>query len=193
MSTRIVLWRGLEGWREWATGWHAEGAEVELGDDRLAASGTQLGSDPTPYRLDYDLETGPRWVTERLNVRVRTGTEERRLDLRRATDGTWTANGKPVPEVDGSVDCDLSYSPLTNSMPVLRERLLDEGATPMEFVMAWVDVPSLAVLRSRQRYEPIDTSRVRYADPSHRDGFTADLEFDADGLLVRYEHLAQRV
>lgn len=193
MHTRIVNWKGLEGWRDWATGWHTEGAEVELGDDRLVAQGTQLGVDPVPYRLDYRLETGPQWITTRLTARVHDGAEERRLDLRRASDGTWTSNGASVPEVLGALDCDLAYSPLTNTMPVLRERLLQTGARPVEFVMAWVDVPSLAVVRSAQRYEPIDAHRVRYVDPDHRHGFTAELEFDDDGLVVRYEHLAQRV
>lgn len=193
MKTRIVRWEGLDGWRGWATGWHAEGAEVHLGADHLTARGTQFGTAPNPYLLDYELETGRRWVTERLRVRVHDGAEERRLDLRRTSDGAWTANGEPVPGVDGALDCDLSYSPLTNSMPILRERLRATGSTPVDFIMAWVDVPSLEVVRSQQRYEPIDASRVRYVDPSHRDGFTAELEVDDDGLLVSYEHLARRV
>lgn len=192
MKTRIVHWKGLEGWRDWATGWHAEGAEVDLDDDRLTARGTQLGTEPRPYRLEYELETGPRWVTKRVGLRVHDGTEERRLDLQRSSDGAWTANGEPLPEVDGAFDCDISYSPLTNSMPVLREQLRDADARPMDFVIAWIEVPSLSVVRSQQRYEPIDATRVRYVDPSHREGFAAELEFDDDGLLVRYEHLAQR-
>jgi hypothetical protein len=78
-------------------------------------------------------------------------------------------------------------------MPVLRERLLTNDAVPRDFVMAWVEVPSLHVVRSTQRYEPIDGHRVRYVDPSHRDGFQAELEYDEDGLVIRYPHLAQRV
>jgi uncharacterized protein len=191
VTTRVLLWRGLGGWEDWATGWHAEGAEVVLHDDRLSARGTQLGAEPDAYRLEYELETGAGWVTERLTARVTRAAGTRELELRRdAATGAWTADGEPVAGVGpDALDCDINYSPLTNSMPLLRER----GNLPREFVMAWVDVPSLEVVRSDQRYEPIDDHRVRYADPGHREGFNAELTLDDDGLLVRYEYLAERV
>jgi hypothetical protein len=60
----IYLWTGLRTWR-------AEASEVGLVGDRLSASGTQLGADPLPYRLDYSSTTGRRFVTERLDVTTR--------------------------------------------------------------------------------------------------------------------------
>ena len=74
-------------------------------------------------------------------------------------------------------------------MPVLRAGLLEAGAQPHDFVMAWVAVPELTVHRSEQRYEPIDRHHVRYMDPS----FEAVLELDDDGLVVRYPDLAERI
>jgi len=65
------------------------------------------------------------------------------------------------------------------------------GGEPVDHVMAWVSVPDLAVLRSEQRYEPIDASHVRYIGLDS--DFTADLELDEDGLVVRYPRLAERV
>jgi hypothetical protein len=57
--------------------------------------------------------------------------------------------------------------------------------------MAWISLPDLAVARSPQRYEPLAPGRVRYVA---RDGdFRAELEIDGDGLVSRYEHLAERV
>jgi len=52
-------------------------------------------------------------------------------------------------------------------------------------------VPDLGVRRSEQRYEPIDARRVRFV--GLEDGFTAELELDEDGLVVRYPRLAERV
>jgi hypothetical protein len=175
VTRRLLVWRGLEEWL-------AEACEVELSADRLTARGVQLGAEPHPYRIDYELETGPQWVTERLVVRA----GERELDLRRAGDGSWTANGEPQPHVEGALDCDIAFSPLTNFMPARRL-----GAEPTEHVMAWVSVPDLEVLRSEQRYEPIDERRVRFV--GLEDGFTAELELDADGLVERYPQLAERV
>jgi hypothetical protein len=179
---RLLVWRGLDGWR-------AEAAEVVLAADRLSAAGTQIGAEPHPYRLDYELTTGDRFVTERLALTARDGGTERHLELVRREDGSWTANGDPLPEVEGALDCDLGLCPLTNTMPILREGLLD-GRGPIDFVMAWVKVPDLTVHRSEQRYEPIDAGRVRYVG-RHR-SFVGELELDPDGFVVRYPELAER-
>jgi hypothetical protein len=64
-------------------------SEVEIEQDRLAARGVAIGSSPVPYRLDYNLETGPAFVTERLAVTVRGDGWMRSLDLRRSPSGVW--------------------------------------------------------------------------------------------------------
>jgi hypothetical protein len=171
----LVVWRGLEEWL-------AEAAEVGLRADRLEARGTQLGAEPHPYRVDYELTTGARWVTERLRVEA----GGRSLDLRRSGAGEWTANGEPRPDLAGALDCDLQNSPLTNTMPILRE---PDGAA--ELVMAWVALPDLSVRVSRQRYEPLGPGRVRYV--SLDSDFTAELEVDREGIVARYPRLAERV
>jgi uncharacterized protein len=178
----LVIWRGLDAWR-------ADGAYVRIKDGRMSAHGTQFGAEP--YRLDYHLRTGPDFVTETLELSVLRGGSLKRLLLARNPDGSWTADDRPLPDVEGALDCDLGLCPLTNTMPVLRERLLDPGAEPVEFVMAWVAVPDLTVHRSEQRYEPIDEHHVRYVG-RHR-AFVGELELDDDGLVVRYPELGERV
>lgn len=171
----LLVWRGLEEWL-------AESCEVTLDGDRLHARGVQLGAEPEPYCVDYTLTTGPNWVTESLHVSC----AGRRLELIRAADGSWTANGEPLPDVQGALDCDLAFSPLTNFMPA--RRLTGDAA---DHVMAWVSLPDLGVRRSEQRYERLDERRVRYIGLDS--DFTADLELDEDGFVVRYPRLAERV
>ena len=177
---RLLIWRGLDAWR-------AESTHVRIEGDRLTAHGTQLGADP--YRLDYRLLTGPDFVTQMLELSLLRDGALKRMLLARRPDGSWTADDRPIPEVEGALDCDLGLCPLTNAMPVLREGLLAPGAEPHDFVMAWVAVPDLTVHRVEQRYEPIDRHHVRYVDPS----FEAVLELDDDGLVVHYPELAERV
>jgi uncharacterized protein len=131
-------------------------AHVGLDDGRMTARGTQIG---VAYELRYELEAA------RLRAEVVGGP---RVDL----------------GLDGSDFFDLGYSPLFNSLPVLRGL-----KAPREFVMAWVDVPSLEVIRSEQRYEPVGERMVRYSAGS----FVAEIEFDAEGFVVRYPGLAERV
>lgn len=150
-------------------------AFVDLQADRLAAQGTQLG---TNYRLDYVLDTDARFVSERLRLECRHSGGTRTLELRRGS--------KPL---KGEIlDIDLGFSPLFNSLPVLRDRLHQGGET-REYVMAWVAVPDLTVSRSRQRYVPLERGRVRFRSGS----FSADLQFDQDGFVVTYPGLAEKV
>jgi hypothetical protein len=183
VTRRLLVWRGLEEWL-------AEAATIVIDGDRMTASGTQLGAEPEPYRVDYELVTAARLITERLSAVARTAAGERRLDLRRGADGSWTVDGEARADLDGALDCDLGSCPVTNAMPILREGLRDGGG-PRELVMAWVSVPDLTVHRSPQRYEPIDDHTVRYVS---LDGeFRADLELDDEGLVVRYPRLAERL
>ena len=83
---------------------------------------------------------------------------------------------------------DLGLSPLFNSLPVWRDGLLESGET-RDYVMRFVSVPDLSVVESQQRYEPLGGRRLRYSSGD----FAAELDFDADGLVVHYEGLAERV
>jgi uncharacterized protein len=104
----------------------------------------------------------------------------RTLDLRPGGD-EW---------VEGAVDCDIAFSPLTNAMPVLRAGLMSrEGAE--DFVMSWVAVPELTVHASRQRYEHVRDGVVRFV--SLDIDYTSELTFDSDGLVVTYPGLGERV
>jgi hypothetical protein len=176
---RLLIWRGLDSWR-------AESTHVRIEADRLSAQGTQLG--PYPYRLDYQLRTGAEFVTESLELSLLHGGGLRRLLLARDPAGTWTADDRPLPELDGALDCDLLASPVFNSMPVLRHAM-DRGGEPRDLVMAFVTVPELTVTRSEQRYTPLGDGRVNFASG----GFSADIHFDEHGLVRLYEGYLERV
>jgi hypothetical protein len=135
-------------------------ARVERNGYALHANGTQIG---VAYELRYELE--PELLT---------------LEL---------VGGRKLEVELGEVDFfDLGLSPLFNSLPVWRDRLLEEGEA-RDYVMRFVSVPDLRVAQSKQRYEPLGGQRLRYRSGD----FEAELVFDDDGLVVRYEGLAERV
>jgi hypothetical protein len=194
----FLVWTGVE---EWLT----EAASVELGENGLRATGIQLGAEPAPFRVDYRLEAPDRCVTRELELTATAEGWSRRLLLSHDGSGTWRAEvddegdvpGDPwdgeLPDLSEARDIDIENSPLTNTMPILREGFREGGSG--DFVMAFVTMPTLRVEASPQRYEHVSTTEdgsvVRYIS---RDGdFTADLELDADGLLVHYPRLARRV
>ncbi len=182
------------------------GAAADVGGGLLCATGVAVGADPLPYRLDYELDCGDGYITQWLSVRARGAGWQRRLELARDPDGGWTveasAEGDPgmlLPPPGGdpatfrqALDCDLGLSPLTNTMPVLRHGLLT-GGEPVDYVMAWVSVPDLAVLASEQRYaflrrEAAGLSVIRFESGA----FAADVVFDTDGLVVDYPGIGSR-
>jgi uncharacterized protein len=192
---RVAVWRGLDAWR-------AEYVDVWLHADRVLARGTQIGLEPEPYRLQYALDTAPGFTTSRLTADAAGAGWSRRLDLVRASDGSWQVSADAAGGVDmpapggepaalaGAVDCDLAYSALFNSLPVLRERLL-EHRKPTDFEMTWVSVPDLAVRRSPQRYVPLSNERVQFI--ALDSDFRANVHFGPDGLVTLYEDFLERI
>ena len=159
--------------------WTAEVCELELAPDGIVAVGTQLGADPHPYRATYELDARGDWITRRLRVRV-DGAE---LDLRHDGAGYW--DGRP--DLEGALDCDLAYSPLTNLMPI-RRHALHEHPGVHEFLMAWVSLPDLQVHLSPQRYTHRRPGVVHFSG----EDFEADIEVDADGLVTHYPQISRR-
>jgi uncharacterized protein len=136
-----------------------EVAHVELHGREQVASGTQIGA---VYELRYRLEPG------RLALELVGGAA---LDV----------------ELGDADFFDLGWSPLFNSLPVLRDGLLDAGPA-RDYVMRWIDVPSLEVSRSEQRYEPLGGGVVRFSAGD----FTADITFDDAGFVVDYPGIGRR-
>jgi hypothetical protein len=136
-----------------------EVAHVAATEPEMIASGTQLGA---IYELRYRLES------DRLLLDL---VGERQLEL----------------GLDGADFFDLGWSPMFNSLPVIRDRLLSGGAA-REYSMRWVDVPSLEVSVSVQRYEPLGGGVVRFSAGT----FSSDIRFDEAGFVISYPGIGTR-
>ncbi|MFE6171075.1 putative glycolipid-binding domain-containing protein [Streptomyces sp. NPDC056464] len=180
-TSRVITWE-VPGSKGIETAW------TELGGDALRGRGRAVGTDPEPYWISYELDTVDGFVTRRLHVTAECADGVRTLDLRHDGAGRWTVNGEHLPEADGALDCDLGLCPLTNTMPVLRHGL-HRAPGEREFLMAWVSVPELAVVASRQTYTHLGAGRVRFVSGD----FRSDIEFDDDGFVVDYPGLAGRI
>lgn len=199
-AVRRVEWQGIDdpGRRDTAL--------VRFEADALAAAGASVADGWTSA---WSLDVGPGWVTRRLVVRTQGPGWARSLVLERHGDGRWSTRATtegdadlPPPgledagPLDGAVDCDLGLNPLTNTMPIRRLGLLAHPVPETLLLMAWVDVPSLAVSGSRQRYGSAD-DRLRVGHEvgyRSQDGrFHVRLSVESDGLVVDYPQLARRV
>jgi hypothetical protein len=187
------------------------GTELVVFDDHhgLVARGVAMAGDPVPYACWYELFTDDAWVSARFEATVEGGGWLRTLRLERAA-GRWRATtaeqgdldaavraaGHPAPPLPGSedpdrlhaaLDVDLYASPLTNTLPLRRLDLLRAAPGATETITAaWVLLPSLAVVASRQTYTVLGEGVVRYASGT----FTADISIDPDGYVTHYPGLA---
>jgi uncharacterized protein len=136
------------------------GMEVAHVESFSRASGTQLG---VSYEMRWTLEG------EVLDVEV-------------------VGSSRMTVPLDGADFFDVFASPFFNSLPVMRDRLLERGPAH-DYVMRFVRVPDLAVVASDQRYEPRGERVVRYSSGT----FEADIEFDEDGFVLRYDRFLERL
>ncbi len=200
-TQRLQLWERVDGWG-------AEVANVELLDEGVVASGTQIGVDPLAYRLDYELEARGRFVTRSLRVAAIGEGWRRSVALARDAEEGWRCEvseegdvdlPRPGGDVDGldeALDCDLGLSPLTNLMPIRRHGL-HERPGEVDLLCAWVSSPDLALHAYPQRYEHLGRDRrgatVRFLDRGLFPGFESELELDREGFVRVYPQLARRV
>lgn len=132
-------------------------------------------------------------------VHVQSFTQATGTQIGRAYELRWRLNGAHL-EVEivgkrrvtlalGDADFfDVYASPFFNSLPVIRDGLLEAGPAH-NYVMRFVRVPELSVERSEQRYAPHGAHVVAYTSGS----FSADIEFDADGFVQLYGGFLERV
>lgn len=193
-------------WRRYD--WTAQEIVVLADDDGLhahstvVATRTELGD---PWVCRYKLRTDPAWRSTDLWVESEGAGWRRTLRLERAA-GSWRitaaeegALDAPSPgaerpddildDIDDATDVDLTCTLLTNTLPVRRLRLLDPSAGPRTMLMAWVSVPDLVVTPSQQTYTPLGGPRMGFAS----DGFRADLTLDADGYVLDYPGIGERI
>src|SRR5437762_9926188 len=137
-----------------------EVAHVESSRPDFVAYGTQLG---VTYELRYRLGPDTLWLSLVGDREIAVG-------------------------LDGADFFDLGWSPLFNSLPVIRDRLLVPGP-PRDYLMRWIDVPSLELSASKQRYEPLGDRVVRF----QAGDFVSEIQFDDAGFVVNYPGIGIRL
>lgn len=130
------------------------------------------------YQLDCDLG----WRTRRLLLEGELQGRPLARLLEVDTAQRWWLNGELQPQVDGCIDLDLAFSPVTNLLPVRRCALsLGEYA---ELTAAWLRFPALDLVPLPQRYTCTGPRGYRYE--SRGGAFTAELLVDEQGLVLDY-------
>ena len=178
------------------TPWEGPGLEhlrLVTSEGGVVANGLVIGLEAgRPFRIGYEIRCDGRWRVR--EVRAAAPDSERPvLELLADGEGHWKrGGGEPVPELDGSIDVDISATPFTNTLPIRRLGL--EPGDSEELAVAYVRVPELLVGAERQRYGSLEAKADGglYRFEALPSGFTAELPVDAEGLVLDYPGLFRR-
>lgn len=176
MTDEVILWRHL----------NRPGHEYA----RLTHDGTQwrlvgvavFQHEQLPCRLDYTVVCDGRWLTKAGRVTGWVGDHPVDVEVSVDASGVWHLNGTACPQVRGSTDLDLNFSPSTNLLPIRRLNLPIGGEAQVK--AAWLRFPSFTLEPLEQTYRRLDDALYRYESAGGK--FVAELRVNASGLVTLY-------
>ena len=181
MPTRSIAW-------DWIGRPGHEDLVLDDGPNGIEAAGdiaaTLAG---TPFRLRYRLACDKDWRFRSASLAL-DAPAPLSCRIARASDGTWRVNESPRPDLAQASAIDIMATPLTNTLPI--RALAFRPGVPVRHTVAYVAIPSLAVSAREQEYMLLSPGRFRYRGLAT--GFTAELEVDPEGLVVRYGDVWRR-
>lgn len=179
----------------WVAQWVPEsgvGAEhlvVRTSAQRIVGEAVLIGDRfGTPYGAHYRLVMAPDWSVREVAIAM---TDGRTLMLSTDGKGAWRdANDRPMPNLDGCIDVDLSATAFTNTLPIRRLGLVKGERRTIR--VAYVAIPDLSVEAAEQAYTCIEPDRRYLYEGLFRE-FQAELGVDTNGLVEDYPSLFRRV
>lgn len=142
-----------------------------------------------PTVFQYVLTCDPAWRPRSAQVDLRQGRANRLLRVEIGEDGEWDIGGFRHPGLRGFTDFDLSASPSTNTLALMRLGLPIGGTAEID--VGWVVFPDLEIRPVRQRYQRLSERRYRYE--GLHNGFVAEFEVDALGFVQTYPGFWERL
>ena len=183
MSTSVLYWRRTDVES-------LERLELLIEPEGVTATSTLICLEDGGFRLDHRWRLDPDWRAQSVTVERWNAQGHGVLRLERA--GTsWRVDGARRLDLEGAEEPDLSVTPFCNTFPIRRSPQTTGESLTLD--TAFIDGPALTVARSSQRYDRQGPGRLRYVDLGLSRGFEADLVVDDTGLVLRYEHLFERV
>lgn len=174
--SQSIIWRGI-----YFPG--HEACRLYRRDNEWWLEGTAVFSnDQQPCGLAYIIACDLDWNTLRGSVSGWVGNQDINIELTVDEYHHWRLNGKPESVVDGCVDLDLNFSPVTNLLPIRRLNLgIGDEA---EVKAAWLRFPSFELEPLVQVYTRLDEFRYRYSSSGGE--FVRELTVNEVGFVTDY-------
>jgi hypothetical protein len=179
MRTDTILWRRMD------TPGHDACCLVQRGGGWRLTGVAAFRHEAVPACLAYEVDCDDEWQTRGGVVHGWIGARQLDFRIARTLEGTWTLNGRVVPDLEACVDLDLGFTPATNLLQLRRVALqVGQGA---DVPVAWLDVPVGTLDTLHQRYERRTAEVYWYEAP--RFDYFALLRVSPVGFVEEYPNL----
>jgi len=149
--------------------------------------------DDKTYRVFYQLTCDNSWKFRKLEITVESDTTKS-LSLSVDKSGLWYDDkGQWYQELDGCIDPDISFTPLTNTFPINRLNI-NVGET-VNIKTAYISLPELKVTPVLQSYtckSKVENESI-FVYKNLDSGFEAGIQVDKDSFVVNYPDLFKRI
>jgi len=148
-----------------------------------------------PYRVDYEIAWDDRWRVHSVRVAAIMNGTEKRVGLRSDGNGHWhDEEDRLLDHLSGAIDIDIAATPFTNTFPIRRLGLRPQEIAALDVI--YIDTPSLALSKVRQRYTLLEHAREgwqRYLYEGLTSGFRGEVLTDAEGFVLDYPGIFKRL
>lgn len=142
-----------------------------------------------PWQISYSLTINARWEVQTVSIEVMSE-QDYTIQLSKNDQQQWVnENGEHLPEYDGCVDIDISFTPFTNTLPINRLQLTKGESKHMPVL--YIDVQQGICKSVKQRY--VNKGDKIYKYENEDSGFTSELLVDNEGYVVDYPGIWQRI
>lgn len=180
----------------WKPNWTVglEHLVVREGEDGIDADGLVLAHyEGTGLRMRYHVRCDTGWRVRQVEAQIE---HEKTVHRKMSADGAgnWLdESGKPLDALAGCIDVDIMATPFTNTLPIRRLGLA--VGESKEIAVAYIKIPDLKIERAAQRYTFLarDGDKSRYLYEGLGTDFKAELLVDAEGLVIDYQGIWERV
>jgi uncharacterized protein len=189
MKERDILWAP-------STGVGLEHLRLTEDNNGYYASSVVIGMKyGKPFSARYSVRCDADWRVREVIVQLlHPDTGGKSLELLAEDEGHWRLfPDQRLEALDGCIDVDITATPFTNTLPI-RRLMLGVGQSA-ELLVAYIALPEMDITPVRQRYTCLETSAYGglYRYEGLTSGFTREIRVDADGLVIDYPGLFQRV
>ena len=141
------------------------------------------------YKVEYCIKTNKNRETIFFEIKSNLNGVIQFFSFKSNGKGMWTTNNKHASRFNGCIDVDISLTPFTNTLPINRLNLFENGQQKINVL--YIDILNQEIKPVQQLYTRLSKYEYKYQNVPN--DFEAIITVDEYGLVVNYPELFERI